>query len=994
MQRFPSKKLMVFVLGGISGGTGSGTFIDVPYIIQSALKSALNMNESDDVWDRLMMMGYFVTPDVNQIHHANKRLGINGYAALKELDYLMGIQERGERFIQQYTANPADTINTNNRPYSLVNFVSSTYQDGSPVSDAYDNAMLAIAENVIYFTANDAADDNFGAWAFQNNVETEIKGLISTMEENGSVRPVGYRYGIIGSSGKILPVQDIMTCLASKLFQRIDEMWEAHGEPTTAEVQQIVGPRYFAFDGISLSNRLKKGIAYGFENIAQDQAAYPSSALSAIKHGGDAMPDFERMFQSMKAVIDSNFSNQDTYDAIEDNFNDKLSQFFKNIAPIVIQNPAVRNQKPTYGPRFANDILVGVEGGRELNTKAFIINEVNKHSSLYQQINDQLPSMYQSADTMRQEVKSKIFGASSSYEEYMKRMVDIYNLKLQQYLSVKLVDVYQKILDMVTEANHSVYGVIFSTLTSLRQIFADNMNIMGNVDQKKSLEGAVMSWYVVDFTEVNDTIEQMLNENKLEVSAENLYATIWDHRNRWSSDDPKNYKVFDEITDFLAVEFNEILNIGLEKYIENDYKNNYSTQYPSFEEFIRRKFNNDLLEEAKIRFSENPLFRTQIGDPSLIPGRCYIQVPKDCTVIRSQIKMAFEGDRRKSVVGSDNKTRITYNNIQYGMPLFSYAPMETYEALYEQNVNTEFGEGLHIYQHGDVNWVDLPALVYPSARSTIYANLREDARIEDTYKIFDEAVRFGVVRSNPDGAEAVFSGNIDIEKMIEEAGNNPVRIENLINELKSYLEIEKDLPGNTSLYRNAEGKDIVQMKGSTMEKVKFWFSGAYELVGRIRVELEKYYAIEEAIKRVEESYGQFDNYKVLANALLTDTLVKNGPKFFYAPSFQDDQLLISSVVDLEDSDFAAYSLFKKVFNDATLVQSHFERFLKDTEDRFKALQSVDDFEADYYPIVRGLKADIDQIVSNIEANYSNIKNAEDIATFYAVIKKYLDDLSK
>ena len=33
-------------------------------------------------------------------------------------------------------------------------------------------------------------------------------------------------------------------------------------------------------------------------------------------------------------------------------------------------------------------------------------------------------------------------------------------------------------------------------------------------------------------------------------------------------------------------------------------------------------------------------------------------------------------------------------------------------------------------------------------------------------------------------------------------------------------------------------------------------------------ELEKYYAIEEAIKRVEESYGQFDNYKVLAKGTI------------------------------------------------------------------------------------------------------------------------------
>lgn len=80
----------VVLIAGISGGTGSGTFIDVSYMIRDILKKYDALSIPTKSW------GCFYTPDVQKnvpaiagdpVKWTNLRR--NGYAALKELDYFM-----------------------------------------------------------------------------------------------------------------------------------------------------------------------------------------------------------------------------------------------------------------------------------------------------------------------------------------------------------------------------------------------------------------------------------------------------------------------------------------------------------------------------------------------------------------------------------------------------------------------------------------------------------------------------------------------------------------------------------------------------------------------------------------------------------------------------------------------------------------------------------------------------------------------------------------
>ena len=78
----PVEALNIYMMTGIGGGTGSGTFIDLAYIIRQVATEILP--------NRVTMYGYIFMPDVNLARDVTedtrKFIQKNGYAALNELD--------------------------------------------------------------------------------------------------------------------------------------------------------------------------------------------------------------------------------------------------------------------------------------------------------------------------------------------------------------------------------------------------------------------------------------------------------------------------------------------------------------------------------------------------------------------------------------------------------------------------------------------------------------------------------------------------------------------------------------------------------------------------------------------------------------------------------------------------------------------------------------------------------------------------------------------
>lgn len=91
------KRMRVYLFTGIGGGTGSGMFVDISYLVRKICPS-------------VNLEGVIFMPDVSclkrglrTVHKQN--IQRNGFAALKELDYLMTMDRFSECFEQDYPGN-------------------------------------------------------------------------------------------------------------------------------------------------------------------------------------------------------------------------------------------------------------------------------------------------------------------------------------------------------------------------------------------------------------------------------------------------------------------------------------------------------------------------------------------------------------------------------------------------------------------------------------------------------------------------------------------------------------------------------------------------------------------------------------------------------------------------------------------------------------------------------------------------------------------------
>ena len=91
---FVNRTLEVYIIAGIGGGSGSGLVVDIPYLVRKVL-SDLGVREN-----RTRLFGYVYLPniydngEVANLQNAYR----NGYAALKEIDYYMNIDQINETY--------------------------------------------------------------------------------------------------------------------------------------------------------------------------------------------------------------------------------------------------------------------------------------------------------------------------------------------------------------------------------------------------------------------------------------------------------------------------------------------------------------------------------------------------------------------------------------------------------------------------------------------------------------------------------------------------------------------------------------------------------------------------------------------------------------------------------------------------------------------------------------------------------------------------------
>lgn len=220
-----SPPLYIHIFSGLAGGTGSGSFLDVCYMVRDVVKNIPNTT----------IFGYFFLPDVNlsRIPFSDNKtrayIPRNGYAAMQELDYCMQLQYNGGGFVQEYQNH--HMVAWKGAPVDMCNLICATNAAGDVIPNAYDYAMNVTAEYVMDFLTF-SPNSSFGVTSYLSN----FRAMVAVA--NGQKTIGAYvAYCVLGASCASLPLREINTYLASHLFERFSQI--GGQTPTQADVEQL-----------------------------------------------------------------------------------------------------------------------------------------------------------------------------------------------------------------------------------------------------------------------------------------------------------------------------------------------------------------------------------------------------------------------------------------------------------------------------------------------------------------------------------------------------------------------------------------------------------------------------------------------------------------------------------------------------------------------------------------------------------------------------------
>ncbi len=238
-----SSPINVVLIAGVSGGTGSGTFIDVAYMIRNILST-----RRTDKDDEVTFWGVFYTPDsqksIPEIKNNPAKwncLRRNGYAAFKELDYFMnnGSMKTGSEAIYSLTApggikvKSAEPLFDQGKVFIIGPNGSLTEVD--EIVNATSRGLLNMFQNVeasggsqaIISDFCNAARAHIPDWR-RDNVGSPIEGKKADplgIDNTEFPAFMNYSYSSFGYSAVYFPRDEIMAYCANEVLSQVYSVW-------------------------------------------------------------------------------------------------------------------------------------------------------------------------------------------------------------------------------------------------------------------------------------------------------------------------------------------------------------------------------------------------------------------------------------------------------------------------------------------------------------------------------------------------------------------------------------------------------------------------------------------------------------------------------------------------------------------------------------------------------------------------------------------------
>ena len=680
-----ARKINVVVISGLSGGTGSGSFLDFAYLVRHA---------ANQVHMPIRMDLYVVGPDVTINRQAitdqakQKIYKTNSFAALKELDYWMSIDTR----VKAHTKEENVTVDYgggliipwDQRPYDDVTLLCATNAKGVLLENAYDVVLSSVTEMLLFMMAEESTSiDVISQYANAAQDEDSYSFQSQRSNENAYRRriqkpyPQSYCYRAIGAYSNLGEQRNKVSLEAQLLFKDIEDF---QNDPVHIPVMKGTAPEEFQqpmheklqllIDDFCNATLIDEQMFNGVSPYSRQEIADGDASLAPH---GNIHEDWIRRAEAQTAILQNEFTKA-------------LREQFVQMARDYIRK---------HGPEALRTMLSAPDTG-------FIVWMRDKRSSCETQEN-QNRSTY---NNFFASINSKfvelvdVCGRLSGlpyrqkvFEQYLSALRAIYTAK-QNELAMKVVGgaietVTGEIQTQILDRN------LKFSIDALKQIKEDLDDDVRNIptasDPAHVLNMQVLRNQIVAAYRAEDNQKKLMN-TLLEATAE---AAI-NFDDAGTSVETASSTLIGRLDSMIDTVFKTVNDSSLQRQLVNF---NNDVNADGVDGYVKDVIAPQLWRGAQVHFNVASNYGGLNSNNAVISS--YISVPAGADKVRSGIKQFIESGEYSGAVikNSAIDDRIFWMNIVSGLPLCAVGYLAQYEVTYEDERKRH--PGIHLITMND-----------------------------------------------------------------------------------------------------------------------------------------------------------------------------------------------------------------------------------------------------------------------------------------------------
>jgi hypothetical protein len=631
----PSSKVNVVFCFSVAGGTGSGTFLDIAYLTKS-----LGAN--------ITSQAYLVLPDIfdRAITQAIAKTNIfsNGYAALRELDYLMNGKFKKDIKLADNISIPYD-----GRPFKLVHLISAQNMEGI----CYDekNHILELIGNNIVLKSGELNIDGINSWDNISTALTNYKYL--DKQETQIPRYLGLGYAELKYDTGIYV--DFLKTTYSKFL--MDQIQDSNNRVSEQELDSLViswGIKEHETD-LLIDSILPSNTGSSF--VVEGNGYFGSETLNRLKQEGDNWLSSQKTRLKQKA-------------------DEKLDDLFQNKIPLIVDliKHDILNRG---GINTAQNMISLLSGDKFIRLYESEMNDEisenynNTNRGLKELIvehNTQLTNKY---NELSEALNGSFFGKTSRCLPIIDDIINFYNslAKLNSEF------IRRENAKMFYSRLHSGLSSLSDELKTFENKIRANHNSFSNKIQDiiKSNKSSHAKPFVINLHEddINNN-SQVTNTITLDLFIEGKYL----------------YNILHQNNDNILESVNE--HISSLSSIEDAEKNKNITNY------LANKSEDDRQSLfTRIELMSSPLFKVNMGtfkmDIQLVDGTDGWMQGELWAVNNKEHQMFknIKADPFKETQTTFNNNVLSVSQINYPAPMFALANMSKYKNDYESNLRSQ-----------------------------------------------------------------------------------------------------------------------------------------------------------------------------------------------------------------------------------------------------------------------------------------------------------------